>query len=676
MQISLNKNPNLISFDLSFLSRSFTHQSIGEVAPMLIFAKKYSNKFNSSQSGVTLRVGSLNFSNFFNLKPFNRFNLTDLKSNLAIQPFRMARRLEQDIALGSSRNSTLFWSNPLSFLLRFLLLFIFSFSMVQAGTVTLTWGASSGPVAGYRVYYGTQSKAYTSNTPAAPSLLSTTSYKTPDLPAGTYYFAVKAFDSAGNSSDYSNEVANTITGTATAPKANFSSNKTTGSAPLAVAFTDSSTGTISNRSWNFGDGTTSTAQNPSKTYNKTGSYTVTLTVNGSAGSNTMTKTNYISVAALTSTAPVASFSASPTSGTTSTTFNFANTSTGNATSWAWNFGDGTTSSAKTAIKTYSKPGTYTVTLKATGPGGSNTATKTSYITVSAAAPIASFSATPTSGAAPLTTVFKNTSTGTITSYSWNFGDGGTSSESAPAHTYAKTGSYTVQLTAKGPAGANSKTQTSYITVTSTGANSGGLVAAYNFEEASGATIVDLSGRGNAGAIAGAARTTSGKYGRALAFDGVDDLVTVADSATLDLTTGMTLEAWVYPTVNTGWRTVILKESAPSYYLYSNTTFANAPAMGTKVGDYPLLYGNGSLATNSWSHLATTYDGVNQRLYVNGSLVAQRSIKGGIETSSKPLRIGGNSAWGEYFKGSIDDIRIYNRALSISEIQTDMNTPVK
>ncbi|MEI2782781.1 MAG: PKD domain-containing protein [Candidatus Competibacter sp.] len=136
----------------------------------------------------------------------------------------------------------------------------------RAGTVNLAWNASSGSVAGYRVYYGQTSGSYTSTAPTAPSLIGGTSYTTPDLPAGTYYFAVKAFDSAGNSSGYSNEVVKAITA---APAANFSASPVSGTAPLAVAFTDSSTNATA-WSWNFGDGTTSTTRNPSKTYSSVG----------------------------------------------------------------------------------------------------------------------------------------------------------------------------------------------------------------------------------------------------------------------------------------------------------------------------------------------------------------------------------------------------------------------
>jgi hypothetical protein len=83
----------------------------------------------------------------------------------------------------------------------------------------------------------------------------------------------------------------------------------------------------------------------------------------------------------------------------------------------------------------------------------------------------------------------------------------------------------------------------------------------------------------------------------------------------------------------------------------------------------------ALPVNQWSHLAATYNGSRFRLYVNGALIADRALAGSIATSTRPLRIGGNSVWDEYFGGLIDEVRVYNRALSQAEIQADMNSPV-
>ncbi|WP_141241694.1 PKD domain-containing protein, partial [Methanosarcina spelaei] len=152
---------------------------------------------------------------------------------------------------------------------------------------------------------------------------------------------------------------------------------TSGKAPLNVKFTDTSTGTPAAWKWNFGDGTSSTQQNPVHKYSKAGTYTVILTVKNAVGSNTVTKTDYIKVTAK----PVAEFSATPTSGKAPLTVAFTDTSTGLPTKWKWNFGDGASSTIQNPKHKYSKAGKYTVTLTVTNAKGSNTITKTDYIKV-------------------------------------------------------------------------------------------------------------------------------------------------------------------------------------------------------------------------------------------------------------------------------------------------------
>ncbi|MBE2295870.1 MAG: hypothetical protein IAF00_13015 [Phycisphaerales bacterium] len=205
-----------------------------------------------------------------------------------------------------------------------------------------------------------------------------------------------------------------------------------------------------------------------------------------------------------------------------------------------------------------------------------------------------------------------------------------------------------------------------------------LVAAYSFDDGSGNTVTDLSGQGNHGTLSGVRWSTRGKSGKALYFNG-NSWVTIKDSASLDLSTGMTLEAWIYPTsAMKGWRSVLLKEQANGlvYALQANSN-ANQPSFGIRIdGIHQSLAGGPWLTRGQWAHLAATYDGTTQRFYVNGSEVAHRRISGFIETSNGVLRIGGNSIWGEYFNGYIDEVRIYNRALSVGEIQSDMNTPLQ
>ena len=255
---------------------------------------------------------------------------------------------------------------------------------------------------------------------------------------------------------------NYVTVTTAAPVAQFTGNPTSGTFPLTVNFSNTSTGTITSYAWTFGDGGTSTLAAPSHSYAAAGIYTVSLTVTGPGGSNTQTRSNYVTV---TTAAPVAQFTGSPTSGTFPLTVNFSNTSTGTITSYAWTFGDGGTSTVAAPSHSYAAAGVYTVNLTVTGPGGSNTQTRSNYVTVTTAAPVAQFTGNPISGTFPLTVNFSNTSTGTITSYAWTFGDGGTSTVAAPSHSYAAAGVYTVSLTVTGPGGSNTQTRNNYVTVT-------------------------------------------------------------------------------------------------------------------------------------------------------------------------------------------------------------------
>jgi chitodextrinase len=189
-------------------------------------------------------------------------------------------------------------------------------------------------------------------------------------------------------------------------------------------------------------------------------------------------------------------------------------------------------------------------------------------------------------------------------------------------------------------------------------------------------VNDMSGNGNNGTISGATWTSSGKYGYALSFNGTNALVTVNNSPSLRLTSAMTLEAWVYPTtVNSTWRDVIYKGN-DNYYLEGTSSNSAHPVAGAILGGvYAEAIGPNALTANTWAHLAETYDGATVRLYVNGVQVASRAQTGAIATSTNPLQIGGDSLYGQYFAGRIDEVRIYNRALSAAEIQNDMNNPL-
>lgn len=207
-----------------------------------------------------------------------------------------------------------------------------------------------------------------------------------------------------------------------------------------VAFTDLSSGIPTSWSWNFGDGGTSTLQNPTHTYATNGVYNVCLTATNGIGANTscqnVTIDSYLS--------PVADFLY-----TGDPLVAFTDISLNTPTSWNWNFGDGGTSILANPTHNYLTNGSYYVCLTATNAVGSNTSCEFVNISGNPITPIADFTYTgdPIVG-------FIDLSLNDPTSWSWNFGDGGTSTLENPSHTYATNGTYNTCLTATNVAGSS------------------------------------------------------------------------------------------------------------------------------------------------------------------------------------------------------------------------------
>ena len=204
----------------------------------------------------------------------------------------------------------------------------------------------------------------------------------------------------------------------------------------------------------------------------------------------------------------------------------------------------------------------------------------------------------------------------------------------------------------------------------------GLVAAYAFDEGSGTTVTDASGNGNNGTINNATWSTAGEYGNALSFNGTSSLVTIPNSASLQLSSGMTLEAWVKAsTVSAAWRDVLYKAN-DDFYLEATSSNGSLPDAGLIAGgSYADAFGTAKLTANTWAFLTETYDGSTLKFYVNGTLVASTPHTGAIQTSTSPLQIGGDGLYGQYFAGLIDNVRVYNVALTAAQIQTDEATPI-
>ena len=276
--------------------------------------------------------------------------------------------------------------------------------------------------------------------------------------AGTVIFVSNGGDSS-----------NTVTGSGTTgPAARFTATPTNGSSPLLVTFTDTSTGTITNRSWNLGDGTVTNTAATSlvHTYTCGGPYSVSLTVRGTGGSNTLLKTSLITVVDTTpptilACAPAVTAQANSVGQAVVPNFTTSVRATDNCTA------------SNALLKTQSPtagtvvgPGANRIVITVTDASGNSSACTTTF-TVQAPPPYAQFTGSPVTGIAPLVVTFANNSTGLITSVVWDFGDGATSTAANPTHTYTNAATFSVSLTAQGPAGTNTLNRPGYITVLQT-----------------------------------------------------------------------------------------------------------------------------------------------------------------------------------------------------------------
>ena len=208
----------------------------------------------------------------------------------------------------------------------------------------------------------------------------------------------------------------------------------------------------------------------------------------------------------------------------------------------------------------------------------------------------------------------------------------------------------------------------------------GVAAAYRFGEGVGTTTADASGNGNGGTLVnGPTWTATGKYGGAINFDGANDFVRVADSASLDLGRTGTVEAWVKLDTLNRWQSVVAKGSAnsdPSHNYALELSTSNR---------WLCILGNGSSTTtlqspsaatsNRYYHVACTWDGTTVRLYLDGALSVSSSQLVTPAANAAPLSIGQFGGDTDRFDGVIDEVRIYSRALSPAEVQSDMNAPI-
>jgi PKD repeat protein len=236
--------------------------------------------------------------------------------------------------------------------------------------------------------------------------------------------------------------------------------------PLAIQFTDASTGPVAVRAWDFGDGQTSNEANPQHTYAAGGTYNVTLTVTSIDGVSTNSAFNTVTVAE-----PVNADFLSSLVPDNSLAVQFTNTSTGPVGQLTWDFGDGQTSNEANPQHIYPVGGTYTVTLTVLATDNVTSDQALQSVTVFDPTPAATATPEPVSadftfapsGFDPATIDFTATGTGPIETYSWDFGDGNTGSGPVVSNTFAP-GTYTVTLTVASAGNLATDTQSQTVTI--------------------------------------------------------------------------------------------------------------------------------------------------------------------------------------------------------------------
>jgi PKD repeat protein len=321
----------------------------------------------------------------------------------------------------------------------------------SGSTIGLTWNDNATNETGYRVYLAVGSGNFSRLSPdlAAGSRAASIS----SLASGTYRIYVVAFNTAGESAA-SNTASAAIGASVTA---SFVVNPSAGVAGVTTfVCSDTSSGATS-WSWNFGDGATSSLQNPAHVYASPGTYTIQLTVSGSGGQSFASHS--VSV-----TSGIASdFSFTPANPTTQQNVSFTDRSSGNIAAWLWTFGDGSSSTLQYPTKRYTSAGNYPVTLTVSTASGLNSVSSHTVSVTSAtpaAPPVsAAFDMAPSSPAVHTNVTFTDRSSGSPTSWFWSFGDGATSTAQNPSHAYASQNSYAVTLTV---ANATSSASTTHV----------------------------------------------------------------------------------------------------------------------------------------------------------------------------------------------------------------------
>jgi hypothetical protein len=198
-----------------------------------------------------------------------------------------------------------------------------------------------------------------------------------------------------------------------------------------------------------------------------------------------------------------------------------------------------------------------------------------------------------------------------------------------------------------------------------------MVVWFDFDQISGGLASDSSPYHNDGQISGVTQV-SGRIGTALEFDGASGYVEAGDSASLDLQSQVSITAWIYPVSVNSWDRIVAKSHSSSGYPYTmyGLLFDDAGHARLEIasgGTQNAVNGNAIIPLNTWSFVAGIYDGEAFRVYVDGVLENSVALSGLIDTNDMSLSIGRSGFDRHYFDGMIDEVRVYNRALSQQEV---------
>lgn len=199
----------------------------------------------------------------------------------------------------------------------------------------------------------------------------------------------------------------------------------------------------------------------------------------------------------------------------------------------------------------------------------------------------------------------------------------------------------------------------------------GIVGRWTFDEGKGSVAHDVSGRSNHGTVMGGAKRTEGRIGGALELDGTDDYVSIPNESSFDIAGDITVSAWIrVESFTEEWQAIVTKGDRAWRLHRANDTesvgFACSDLSRSQVGD---LYGKKVVADGQWHHVAGVLKGTKSSIYVDGELDASMASSPAISVNDYSVLIGANAqVAGRLFRGLIDDVRIYDRALSADELR--------